>query len=336
MVDGPCTHKMDRWTKNIARDDTVLLIPMQHVESSVDAMTAFEKPTPGNHGMLAANGAIPGKIRTSFEPERWKTVMSLIYIIVASYCTTFIESVVHDRMPDAQVHPPLPDLILDNVPITPWAGTISEGIVVLLVCMLITIAVLHKHRYIVTRRFLCMVGTLYLLRDATILVTSLPECGQGIPCIKEEGRTNWIRAKIAFQTFIKLGMTSTGGRLCGAYIFSGHAMMLTVVCLFITEYSTKKYYSLHVVTWLLGFVGMLCILASHGHYTVDVILGFYITYSMFVHYHALASSPSLRRHYKWTKIWFPMLFFLESNVRGFIPNEYEWPLPLPMRFKQLF
>ncbi|XP_070544343.1 sphingomyelin synthase-related protein 1-like [Ptychodera flava] len=309
------------------KEETVSLITME----SEDNESTFSKDDYSVHmdGSTAAS-------RPGFETEPWKTFASFIYFLFAVFVTTFIESIVHDRLPDPEKYPPLPDIILDNVPLSPLAGTASEVILVILGATLVIVSVLHKHRMIIIRRFLCMVGTLYLLRDVTIGVTSLPECGQGIPCTHEHEYTVQERLKLAFMTFVKLGLTSTGGRLCGAYIFSGHAMMMTNMAFFITEYTPKKLYALKVLSWVLCFSGMICVLASHGHYTVDVVLGFYITYSMFVHYHSFASSRSIRKRFKWTKMWFPMLHFLESNAYGFVPNEFEWPFPRPHRIVQLF
>ncbi|XP_077999315.1 sphingomyelin synthase-related protein 1-like [Glandiceps talaboti] len=271
-------------------------------------------------------GPVPSKLETD-RNETWKLAGCIIYFFVGIFLTTFIETFVHDRLPDAEKYPPLPDIVLDNVTRTEWAGSFAEIVILILGGTMAVVGLLHKHRLIVIRRFLCLTTTLFLIRDVTISVTSLPECGQGIPCSHEASPTVWNRVKTSFLTVVKLGLTSAGGRLCGAYIYSGHAMIMTNLSFFITEYTPKnaKLCVLRAVMWTLAILGMICILLAHSHYTVDVVLGFYVTYSVFTNYHAFASSPALRRRFYWTRVLFPMLFFLESDFSGYLPNEFDWP-----------
>lgn len=54
--------------------------------------------------------------------------------------------IVHDRVPDMEKYPPLPDFVLDNVPLIPWAFDLCEVAGFLLLTAWITILVFHKHR----------------------------------------------------------------------------------------------------------------------------------------------------------------------------------------------
>jgi hypothetical protein len=51
---------------------------------------------------------------SSLKSEKLKTFASVLYLFLASMWSTFMLTVVHDRVPDMQKYPPLPDLILGN------------------------------------------------------------------------------------------------------------------------------------------------------------------------------------------------------------------------------
>lgn len=128
-------------------------------------------------------------------------------------------------------------------------------------------------------------------------------------------------------------MSIQGVRTCGDYMFSGHTVTLTLLNFFITEYTTagKSYYLnvLHTVAWVLNLFGVFFILAAHEHYSIDVFIAFYISTRLFLYYHTLANSQnnsSSRRDRDRTRIWFPLFYFFESNVRGMVPNEFENPI----------
>ena len=122
--------------------------------------------------------------------------------MAVSWLTALVMTVVHDRVPDMAKYvnvlealklswshcryPPLPDIILDNVPHIPWAFEMTEltGMTLLLIWFIMIIC--HKHRlidkfhyqafqrksrWIIARRFFAIAGTIFLLRCVTMLIT---------------------------------------------------------------------------------------------------------------------------------------------------------------------
>ena len=81
-----------------------------------------------------------------YKGEKRKTLVSMIYLFFIGMWTSFILTVVHDRVPDMQKYPPLPDLILDNVPQISWAFFASEAIGIALLLILTIILTFHKYR----------------------------------------------------------------------------------------------------------------------------------------------------------------------------------------------
>lgn len=53
--------------------------------------------------------------------------------------------------------------------------------------------------------------------------------------------------------------------------------------------SPRHFWWYHLVCWLLSAAGIICILVAHEHYTVDVIIAYYITTRLFWWYHSMAN-----------------------------------------------
>lgn len=88
----------------------------------------------------------------------------------------------------------------------------------------------------------------------------------------------------------------------------------------------RRLYFLHTFTWILNLFGIFFILAAHEHYSIDVFIAFYITSRLFLYYHTLANSRTLRQRDNYrAKIWFPLFSFFESRIDGMVPNEYQIP-----------
>lgn len=53
--------------------------------------------------------------------------------------------------------------------------------------------------------------------------------------------------------------------------------------------SPKRFWWYHWLCWTLSAVGIVCILLAHDHYTVDVVVAYFITTRLFWWYHTMAN-----------------------------------------------
>ena len=53
-------------------------------------------------------------------------------------------------------------------------------------------------------------------------------------------------------------------------------------------------FPLHWLSWAVSFTGIILVLAAHGHYTVDVLIAYYVTTTLFWIYHTLANYGHLK------------------------------------------
>lgn len=131
------------------------------------------------------------------------------------------------------------------------------------------------------------------------------------------------------------GLSITGSHnMCGDYLYSGHTVMLTLTYLFIKEYSPRRLWWYHWICWLLSVVGIFCILLAHDHYTVDVVVAYYITTRLFWWYHTMANQQVLKEASQMNLLarvwWYRPFQYFEKNVQGIVPRSYHWPLPWPV------
>ncbi|XP_062926363.1 sphingomyelin synthase-related protein 1 isoform X1 [Mobula hypostoma] len=268
------------------------------------------------------------------DPEFWKTVLSSIYVFIVFGFTSIVMVIVHERVPDMQTYPPLPDIFLDSVPRIPWAFAMAEVCGLVLCTIWLLLLLLHKHRSILLRRMCSLMGTVFLLRCVTMFVTSLSVPGHHLQCSGKLYGDMWAKFQRALAIWSGFGMTLTGVHTCGDYMFSGHTVVLTMLNFFVTEYTPRSWNFLHTLSWVMNLFGIFFILAAHEHYSIDVFIAFYITTRLFLYYHTLANTRAYQ-HSRRARIWFPMFSFFECNVNGPVPNEYSWPLSRPRLLKRL-
>ncbi|KAG7177016.1 sphingomyelin synthase-related protein 1-like [Homarus americanus] len=266
-------------------------------------------------------------VATQLRPEYVKTVISCLYMFLVTWITAIVMVFVHDRVPDRERHPPLPDIFLDNVPHIPWAFQLCEITILLLTSTWLMILFVHKHRSIAIRRFCALSGSVFLLRCATMFITSLSVPGSHLECEPRDPSDLQTQLEQAWIIWQGGGLSIKGVRTCGDYMFSGHTTALTLLNFFITEYTPRRMYYLHIASWVLNTFGIFFILAAHEHYSIDVFIAFYITSRMFLYYHSLANNRALHQRDSFrTKIWFPMFSYFEAHIDGIVPNEYSNPL----------
>ncbi|XP_029608578.1 phosphatidylcholine:ceramide cholinephosphotransferase 1 [Salmo trutta] len=268
--------------------------------------------------------------RSGFPQEWGKTGVAFLYAVCCFVTTTVVISVVHERVPAKEHTPPLPDKFFDIFDRVEWAFSICEINGMLLVSLWLLQWTLLKYRSIIIRRFFFIVGTLYLYRCVTMYITTLPVPGMHFQC-SPKLFGNW---EVQMRRIIKLiaggGLSITGSHtMCGDYLYSGHTVILTLSYLFIKEYSPKRFWWYHWFCWTLSAVGIFCILLAHDHYTVDVVVAYFITTRLFWWYHTMANQQALKETSQsnpFSRVWWFRLFqYFEENVKGIVPRNYQLP-----------
>ncbi|KAM3728794.1 Sphingomyelin synthase-related [Dirofilaria immitis] len=259
-----------------------------------------------------------------------KLTIAFCYCMSSLLITAFVMVLVHDRVPDVKMYPPLPDIVLDNLPLIPWAFQVCEVIAVLLASLWFMILFFHKHRIVILRRMFSLVGTVFLLRCVTMLITSLSVPGLHLECRSQSYGTFMARLNQAYNIWSHFGMSIHGVRTCGDYMFSGHTTALTLLNHFINEYTPDSWYILHTITWVLNLFGIFFILAGHEHYSIDVFIAFYISSRMFLYYHAYAYQVNSVGSDNRMRLWFPLGWFFEAGGQGRVANDFDLPLNFPV------
>jgi shingomyelin synthase len=231
-------------------------------------------------GVLSQNHKYP--------KEKRKTFFALGLLVLGFILNSISIALVHDRVPDRNKYPPLPDALLDNIHIIPELMKVPDVFVIIIVLMSMVVIGLHRHRWIVARRTFFILSVLYVMRSITMYVTVLPVANSTVFC---SPKANYTSPGVVFYRVYELigggGMQISGQKkICGDYIYSGHTAILMVGHLLIQEYSPK---GLSILPWIsstLSWSGMIILLIARGHYTIDVIIGYYAATRMFWTYHS--------------------------------------------------
>nr|CAD7262445.1 unnamed protein product [Timema shepardi] len=295
--------------------------------------------TDGHRNGTAINGVIkidvPAPLREEprFPKEKWKTFIAFIILVVNFILTTASLSLVHERVPDREKYAPLPDIVLDNVNAMDWALDVSEILIMIATFSSLVVLIFHKHRFIVMRRVFLLLSLLYLMRSITMYVTVLPVASKTYYCSPKLNSTSTlVVVKRVWQLISGFGLSINGQHTyCGDYIYSGHTVILVLSYLIISELATEMF---SIPLGIMVSVNHWCDHA-HGHYTVDILIAYYVTTTLFWAYHTMANNSHLKQsgpnNFLARMWWFRLFQYLEKNVGGPVPRQYEWPLPWPRR-----
>jgi len=260
--------------------------------------------------------------------EPLKTLLSLVVLVTGFIATTTSLALTHDRVPDT---PPLPDIVLDTVIYQQWGLDVSEILLMVSTVTAILVVILHTHRLILLRRIWLLLGILYYYRAVTMFITVLPKADKFYTC---QPRSHNITAGLVVErvlTLISGGGLSINGKqvYCGDYIFSGHTVTLTLGYLTIKQYSPSRFFLLHWASFLTSSCGVLFLLMARGHYTIDVLVAYWVSSRIWWTYHTMANIRLVKdnqEHNMFRGLWWWYAFrYFEVNIPGPLPNSYSLP-----------
>ncbi|XP_063412797.1 sphingomyelin synthase-related protein 1-like [Mytilus trossulus] len=268
------------------------------------------------------------QFRKKLKLDRRKFALSVLYLFCSHFFSGFAVTYAQENLPDKKKYPPLPDIILDNLPFIPWAYRVTEGAIFFLIIIGLIMLFFHKYRFLVIQRLMIIAATIYLLRSFCVMSTAIPMPQKEYNCNRIEVKDGWERLARVVRFYAAIGLKSNGIKTCGDYVYSGHTAIMTLLVLSINEYTPRSMICLHTLNWIVGIFGVFFILLGHGHYTLDILLAFVISSKLFSYHHTIAINMSLiSRDTHRMKKCFPVLYYFEQDTDGHIPNEYEWPLP---------
>jgi len=265
-----------------------------------------------------------------FPKEKRKTLLAFGLVLVSLLLNSISIALTHDRVPDG---PPLPD-VTHFLPPLPQFMTVPDVLVIFTMVSCFLTILLHRHRWIVARRVFFTLSMLYTMRSVTMYSTVLPIANNTVYCSPKSNSTS------AAVLLARVGELLGGGGMqisgqkksCGDYIYSGHTVILVCGYLILKEYSPRKFVILHWISWGMSWCGMAILLLARGHYTIDVLIGYYAATRTFWTYHSLCNNSALKtrteNNYHSNVWWFPVFEYFEGNVTARLPKEYSLPWSL--------
>ena len=232
------------------------------------------------------------------------TVLATVYVAACLYVACISNSVA-DRINPNNLLPvnqrrALPDPLMDamNPVFKRWAlpANLSDQLLLVAVVMILARAfTMGSQTFTTVRRVFFIAGAVYLLRACTVVITVLPN-----PLLECQSEPH---PDLMYDAFLLFSARRVS---CGDVFFSGHTIIFTTAILVWTTYSRS--YALRTLAVLIGLAGMVSLIASAYHYTIDVLVGFWATAYVWTMYHWSVTLPSLRRTW-----WARFLYRLDNS-----------------------
>lgn len=285
----------------------------------------------------AKNSTTSSQEERSTAMEIVKTAVAFFCLLISAFLNFFLLTIIHDIVPDH----PLPDLVFLVIHQQRWAWAVGDVLSTINAVVGFVVVLLHRERVVILRRVFLLAAILYGLRAIVLGVTYLPpsfEHKETI-CQPRLNGTSMYATEIAtrFVTYVvTLGLTSGQPQiLCGDLMFSGHTVVLTIMYFTQLHYTPRGLWLLRYVVTPITFMGIAALVVSGGHYTMDVLIAYWLTSHVFWSYHQVFELPCNQRATAplsrlW---WFWLCWWFEANVPdGPMQNEWNWPFSRPESF----
>lgn len=306
------------------------------VINMMDASNSIHKGGRGGGNHCKQSGLVVNR-RNQFCSELLKTVVAFLCLTISAFLNFFLLTIIHDIVP----RQPLGDLVWFIVPQQGWAWPVGDVLSTVNSVVGFAIVLLHRYRMIILRRVLLIAAILYGLRAIVLGVTFLPPAFENRDkiCRPQMNGTSMYADEIMtrFVTYVvTLGLTSGQPEiLCGDLMFSGHTVVLSIMYFTQLRYSPRGLYILRWLALPITFLGIAALVLSGGHYTMDVLIAYWLTSHVFWSYHQIFEQTP--RHQRTRAAlsnvwWFWLSYWFESDVPdtgGPLPNDWNWPFAWP-------
>ncbi|KAK6103547.1 PAP2 C-terminal family protein [Brugia pahangi] len=276
----------------------------------------------------------------TYRPEYLKTFICFLALLVSLILNQLVICLAHD----ITSRNALPDLVFTLVPEQEWALAVGDMLTCIAgIIALGFIAVFHRYRIIVLRRLIFTITVLYTFRAICLSVTHIPASYQNNyhKCMKPNYQVTVLSVLKRFaQHSFKLGLqiSENGKLICGDLLFSGHTIFVSTTTFYFNHYSPHSIWPLRWCLILICIGGMICLSISRTHYSVDVLIAYWLSSFFFSLYHSFILLPHhvrIRTRAYRRLLLFWTMYELEVNVpSGRLQNEIEWPLPWPKCLKR--
>jgi len=162
-----------------------------------------------------------------------------------------------DILPEHKLHP-LPDILL-YVLLTSVVGRIM----------------FHSDGVAIARRFAAISGCIYFFRSFTLIATSFPNPRS----LCQDYNPVWSLSGLVLETCADM---------------TGHTVNLALAALCWSQYSKQIYVG--AVAWAFASSGMVTLIVSRSHYTIDILFSVFISVFIWKYYHMALSLPADRRN----------------------------------------
>lgn len=194
---------------------------------------------------------------------------------------------------------PLPDIGHDLLPTISTVGGIRAHAIcdhLLCVTMLTTLLFIIKQprRIIILTRCCMIYGTIMFMRAVTLIITSLPDpyflCATHTDIMYTWTNMPW--KAVFFDLFLLLGFSPNSQRhfmTCGDMVFSGHTVLFVMCALVVHTYykATPSINTFKLSMWTVSIIGTTLLLITKMHWTLDIVLAYYITITCWNFYHSV-------------------------------------------------